>query len=166
MALASLLERPPRSGAIRPGVIYVTAVHDRIHRLSPNYIRGFAHDESSRRATESAFFRRCGESDAGFGCEIEECESFLQVEMDLFIGVAQIADGCVLTDVKIEIAAASCDYESSFYRGRPNNFSVDESFDVFENGIAIVAGFGEFGVSVGAEKNGVRTVHADQTQLT
>ena len=36
---------------------------------------------------------------------------------------------------------------------------------MFENQIAVIAGFGEFGISIGAEQNGVWAVNADKAQL-
>ena len=45
------------------------------------------------------------ERDGRLGGEQEECERLLQVEADGGIGVTEIADGDVLTDVQAEIAA-------------------------------------------------------------
>src|SRR5215469_8498925 len=67
--------------------------------------------------------------------------------------------------MKIQVAAAGRDNEGAVNGGRPDEFAFDQAFDVFEDGIAIVAGFGEFGVSAGAEENGIRAVDTDKAQL-
>src|ERR1700683_5740413 len=98
------------------------------------------------------------EGDTGFGGEVEEGEGFLQVQADVRVGVAQIADGGVLADVKIEVASAGCDHEGPVNGGSPNDFAFDEALDVFENRIAVIAGFGKLGISVGAEQDGIGAI--------
>src|SRR5579871_4180944 len=81
-----------------------------------------------------------------FGRKVEESESFLQVKPYILVGMAQVADGGVLADMKIEVATTGGDHESTVNGGRPDDFAFDQPFDVIENGIAVVAGFSEFGV--------------------
>src|SRR6516164_9494427 len=109
--------------------------------------------------------RRRVQGDRGLGGEVEEGEGLLQVQADVRVGVTQIADGRVLADVEIEIATACGDDESAVNGGCPDDFAFDESLDVFENGVAVVAGFGELRVSVGAEENRIRAIDTDQSQL-
>ena len=106
-----------------------------------------------------------GERDGGFGSEVEEGDRFLQIKANVGVSVIQVADGSVLADVKIEVAAAGSDDEGAVNGGCPDNFSFDQAFDVFEDRIAVIAGFGEFGISVGAEQNGIGAIDADQSQL-
>ena len=106
-----------------------------------------------------------GESDGGFGGEVEECKCFLQIKAYVRVGVTQVADTRVLADMKIEVAAAGSDDEGAVNGGGPDDFAFDEAFDVLENRIPVIAGFGEFGISIGAEQDGIRTVDTDKPQL-
>lgn len=83
----------------------------------------------------------------------------------MLVGVTQIADGGVLAEMKIEIASSIGHDEGTVDGGCPNDFAFDEAFDVFEDRIAVIAGFGKFGISVRAEQNGIGTIDTDQTQL-
>src|ERR1700733_15820273 len=95
------------------------------------------------------------EGHTGFRCEIQEGEGFLQVQVDVSVVVAQVADRHVLAEVKIEVPAPGCYHEGSVNSGRPNDFAFDQTLDVFKDRIAVIAGFGERGVSVGAEQDGI-----------
>src|SRR5215475_1484555 len=105
------------------------------------------------------------QSDGRFRGEIEKRKGFLQIQSNLRVSMAQIADGGILADVKIEITTASRHDESALNGGRPDDFAFDQSFDMFEDGIAVITCFGEFGICIGAEQNGVGTVDPDETQL-
>ena len=67
-----------------------------------------------------------------------------------------------MANVKIEIAASGGNHEGTVNGGCPDDFVFDQAFYVFEHRIAVIAGFSEFGVSVGAEQNGIGTVDTDQ----
>jgi hypothetical protein len=64
-----------------------------------------------------------------------------------------------------EHAAARGDYEGAVNSWRPDYFAFDEALDMFEDRIAVVAGFRQFGVSLRAEQHGIRAADADQAQL-
>ncbi len=79
--------------------------------------------------------------------------------------MTQVANGSILPDVKIQVTAASSNHESTVNSRRPDDFAFDQPFHMLEDWIAVIAGFGEFGVSVSAEQNGIRPVHAHEPQL-
>lgn len=79
--------------------------------------------------------------------------------------VTQIADGRILADVEIEVATPSRGHKGAVNGGCPDDFAFEEALDVFENRVAIIAGFGKFGISVGAQQNGIRAVDPNQSQL-
>ena len=81
------------------------------------------------------------------------------------VSVIQVADGGVLTNMKIEVAATGRDDESAVNGGCPDDFAFDQAFDVFEDRIAVIAGFGELGISVGTEQNGIGAIDTDKAQL-
>jgi hypothetical protein len=110
-------------------------------------------------------FRRRSERDGGLGSQVQKCERLLEVETHGSIRVAQVANGDVLADVQVKIAAASGDDEGAGDGGRKNNFIFDETLDVLEHRISVIACFSESGVGIGAEECGIGAVHADQTQL-
>ena len=58
-----------------------------------------------------------------------------------------------LTQVEIEVAASRSDNEGPVNRRRPDDFSIHKALDVFENRVTVIARFGKFGISVGAEQN-------------
>ena len=103
--------------------------------------------------------------DRGFGGEEQEGKCLLQIQSDDGIGVAGIADGDILADVKVEIAAAGGEHESAGNSGCPDDFILDQALDVLEHGVAVIAGFGECGVGVGTEQHGVGAVDTDEAQL-
>jgi hypothetical protein len=57
------------------------------------------------------------------------------------IGVAQVADGYVLANVHLEIAATRGQYKRSVDRGCSNDFVVDQTLDVLQHRIPVIAGF-------------------------
>ena len=81
------------------------------------------------------------------------------------IGVAQVANGSILTEMKTEVTAASAQDESAIDGRCPDNFAIRQAFYVVEDGIAVIAGFGEFGISIGAEQNRIGAVDTDEAQL-
>src|SRR6202453_4601506 len=87
----------------------------------------------------------------GFRGEIQEGKGFLQVQVDVGVVVAQVADGHVLAEVKIKVPAPRCHHEGSVNSRSTNDFAFDETLDVFKDRIAVIAGFGKLGMSVGAE---------------
>ena len=107
----------------------------------------------------------CIECHGRFGGQIEESKGLLQIKSNMRVSVTQVANGGVLAEVKIEVAASGGDDEGAVDGGRPDDFAVDQAFDVFEDRIAVIAGFGKFGISIGAEQDGVGAVDADETQL-
>src|SRR5579863_6912959 len=67
--------------------------------------------------------------------------------------------------MKIEVAASGSDDEGAVNGGCPNNFAFDQPLEVFQDRIAVVAGFSKFGISIRAEQNGVWSVDPDEAQL-
>ena len=82
------------------------------------------------------------ESDGRFGCQIEESKGLLQIESNVCVSVTQVADGCVLAKVKIQVAASGSDDESPVNSGRPDDLAINQPFDVFEHRVAVVNRFG------------------------
>src|SRR5215831_5750502 len=101
----------------------------------------------------------------GFRGDVEEGKRFLQIKANVSVSVIQVADGGVLTNLKIEVAATGRDDESAVIGGCPDDFAFDQVFDVFEDRIAVIAGFGELGIRVGAEQNGIGAINTDKAQL-
>lgn len=80
----------------------------------------------------------------------------MQIESNTGVSVTRVADGDVLPEVKIEVAAASGDDESAVDGGSPDNFAFDQAFHVLENRIPVITRLGKFGISIGAEQDRVR----------
>ena len=106
-----------------------------------------------------------GEDDSGFGGEVEESKCFLQIKANVSVSMIQVADGGVLANVKFEVAATRRDDEGAVNGGRPDDFPLEQAFDVFENRIAVIARFGEFGISIGAKQNGIWAIDTVKAQL-
>src|SRR5215469_10336929 len=118
----------------------------------------------SKRRSSSPWLTRWRKSYCRFGGEIEEGKRLLEIKSNMRVGVTRVADGGVLAEVKIEVAAASGHDEGTVDGGRPNDSAFDEAVDVFEDRMAVIAGFGEFGISIRAEHNGIGTIDTDKTQ--
>jgi hypothetical protein len=84
-----------------------------------------------------------GQCDGGLGRKIEESERFLKIEAHDVVGVIEIANGDILAKMQGEIAAASGEHERTGDGGRPDNFIVDETSDVLEHRVSVVARLGE-----------------------
>src|ERR1700690_4596995 len=59
--------------------------------------------------------------DGGLGGEQQEGESLLQVQANNLVGVARIADGEVLADPQVEVAATGGQHESAGNGGSPDD---------------------------------------------
>src|SRR5579862_3298863 len=143
------------------------------------YIEEIRNDKSARKHEYTSRFRHESRSalqnlgilrwrtkrNRGFRGEVEEGECLLQIQANVRIGMAQVADGSVLANLKIKVAAARGDHERTVNGGRPDDFSFNESLDMVKHRISIVAGFGELGIRVGAEQNAIRPIDADKPQL-
>ena len=66
-----------------------------------------------------------GERNGGFGGEVQEGEGFLQIKADMSVRVTQVADGNILADLKIQVAAPGSDNEGAVDSGRPDDFVFD-----------------------------------------
>src|ERR1700722_11659278 len=130
------------------------------HRIAPSYFAQLL-SESSRILLR---LRGRNQRDGSFGSEQKESECLLQVQGDSGIGVAEIADGNILADVQIEIAATGGQHEGAGNGGRPDDLIFDQTLDVLEHRVSVIAGFGERGVGVGAEQHGVGAVDTDEAQ--
>src|SRR5271157_1884034 len=100
----------------------------------------------------------------GLAREQQESESLLQIQADNSIGVAEVTDGEVLADVKVEIASTGGQHESTGNSGRPDDLIVDKALDMLQHRVPVVADLGECGVGVGAEQHRVGAVDTDETQ--
>ena len=80
--------------------------------------------------------------------------------------MAQIADGYVLADMQVEIAAARRQNEGAGNRRSPDDLAVDQAPDVLEDRVAVISGFAQSRIGIGAQQDGVGTIDADETQLT
>src|SRR6267378_3141368 len=150
-----------RMGLASPVVAVLSVGIPAVCHNSP---RGFAVEEPSRASSRLCV---CGRSqgDGSLGGEQEESERLLQIQADGGIGMAEITDGDVLSDVKVEIAATSRQHESASDGGRPYDLIVDQPLDVLQDRVSVISGLGECGVSVGTEQHRVGAVDADETQL-
>jgi hypothetical protein len=105
------------------------------------------------------------ESHGRFRRQVEKGEGLLQIESNAGVSVTRVADGDVLPEVKIEVAAASGDDESAVDSGSPDDFALDQAFHMLENRIPVITRLGKFGISIGAEQDRVRAVDTHETQL-
>src|SRR5208282_959862 len=110
---------------------------------------------TSRRSATSSFLPLRGRRQryGSLGGEKKERECLLQVQANGGIGVAEITDGDVLTDVQVEIAATRSQHECAGNGGRPNDLIFNQPFNVLQHRISMVASLGECGVGVGPEKH-------------
>src|SRR5258705_13779650 len=74
--------------------------------------------------------RRWRQRDRGLAGDQKKCERLLQVEAHGGVGVAQIADGDILADMQVEIAAAGGQHEAAGDGGRPDDPVADPPFGV------------------------------------
>src|ERR1700730_8938582 len=95
------------------------------------------------RASSLPGLRGRSQSHGGLAGEQEESEGLLQIQANRGIGMVEIADGDVLADVKIEIAAAGSQHERPHDGWRPDDLVVDKALDVLKDGVSMVAGLGE-----------------------
>src|SRR4029077_2959040 len=109
--------------------------------------------------------RRRNQSDSSLGGKQKESECLLQIQADSGIVVAEVADGNVLADVQVEIAASSGQHERAGNGGCPDDLISDQPLDVFQYRVSVVAGFRECCVGVAAEQHGIGAVDTDETQL-
>src|ERR1700729_2202244 len=130
------------------------------HRIAPSYFAQLL-SESSRILLR---LRGRNQRDGSFGSEQKESECLLQVQGDSGIGGSEIADGNILADVQIEIAATGGQHEGAGNGGRPDDLIFDQTLDVLQYRVSVVAGFGERGVGVGAEQHGVGAIDTNETQ--
>jgi len=72
--------------------------------------------------------------------------------------MAEVADRNILPDVELEVAASRRQDERTFDRRRPDEVAVDDTLDVLEDGIPVIAGLGERRVLIGSEQNRVRPI--------
>src|SRR5271167_3662302 len=90
------------------------------------------------------------------GClsrEHQKSERLLQIQADRGIGMHQIANGDVLADMQVEIAATGGHHKSAANRGRPDDFVLDESLNMFQYRVSVIAGLSQCGVNVGIEEH-------------
>src|ERR1700732_3331208 len=80
--------------------------------------------------------------------------------------MAQMTDRDVLADMQVEIATAGGQDNGAGDGRGPNDLAVDDPSKVLQHRIPVVSGLGDGCVLVGAEQHRVRTVDADETQLT
>jgi len=73
--------------------------------------------------------------------------------------MAEIADRNILPDVEFEVAASRRQHECTFDRRSPDEVAVNDALDVLEDGISMIAGFGERCVLIGSEQNRVRPIY-------
>ena len=79
--------------------------------------------------------------------------------------MAGIADGDILADVQLEIAAARGQDKGARDGRGPDDLAADETVDMLQHRVAVIAGFGERRVRISAEQNGLGTIYADAAQL-
>src|SRR5271154_7355085 len=122
-------------------------------------------------ALSSNAARRCGpglrrllrwrQRNRGFAGQDAKNEGLLEIQSHHRIGVAEVADGSVLTDIELEIAAARGQDERTFDRRRPDQIAVDDTLDVLQDGVSVVASFGQRRILISPEQDRVGAVHAD-----
>src|SRR5215831_7942691 len=105
------------------------------------------------------------QNNGSFSGEQKEGERLLQVETHDAVGVAQVANRDVLADVQTKIASARGEHEGAGDGWGPNDYVLDELFDVLQHRVPIVTGLGESRIGIGTEQDGIRSIDADETQL-
>src|SRR5580704_10019677 len=100
--------------------------------------------------------------DRGFAGKDAKNECLLEIQPHSGIRVVEIANRNILSEGELEIAAARGQDERTFDGWRPDQIAVDDTLDVLQDGVSVIAGFGERGVFVGSEQDRVRAVHADE----
>src|ERR1700741_335355 len=81
-----------------------------------------------------------GERDRRLRGVDEERQRFLQVQRNGVGVVAEVSDRDVGAQLQIEIPSASGQHERAVDCGRPNDVTVDQSVEVFEDWIAVIGG--------------------------
>src|SRR5580704_6686919 len=106
-----------------------------------------------------------GQRNCRLGREKQKGKRLLQVQCDSRIGVAQIPNGDVLANVQVEIAATGSHHKCALDSGGPDDLVVEETLDVFEHGISVIAGLRQRRVCVCAEQYRVGAIDAYKPQL-
>ena len=79
--------------------------------------------------------------------------------------MAQIADGDILSNAEFKITASRTEHKGSAQRRCQNNIAVDNPLHMFQNRIAMIAGFGKSGILSRAQRDGIRATHSRKPQL-
>ncbi len=108
--------------------------------------------------------RRPAQGDGGLARVDAEGEGLLEVEPDRVGVVGEVADGDVLAEEELEVAAAGGEEEGAFQGGGPDDVAVEEAGQVVVDGVAVVAGLVDGGEGGRAEQQGVRAADAGQPQ--
>ena len=85
---------------------------------------------------------RPGQRDRGFAGKDTEDECLLEIQSYERIGMAEVADRNILPDVEFEVAASRSQDERTFDRRRPDQITVDDALNVFQDGVSVIADFG------------------------
>jgi hypothetical protein len=89
---------------------------------------------------------------SGLGREQEECHRLLEVEPYNAVGMARITNRDVLPDLQIEITAARGEHEGAGDCWGVDDLVLDELFDMLQDRIPVIAGFGESRIGIGAQQ--------------
>lgn len=79
--------------------------------------------------------------------------------------MAEITNRDILSNAELEVSAACGQYEGTFDRRSPDNIAVNDSLDVFENGVSMIVCLSKFCIRFGAQQNRIWAVDTDETQL-
>ena len=79
--------------------------------------------------------------------------------------MGQVADRHVGAQLQVEVAAAGGQHERAVDGGCPDDVTVHQPVDVFEDRISVLGGFAHLGVDLGGQQHRVRAVDTGQPEL-
>src|SRR5580658_9414730 len=78
-------------------------------------------------------------------------EGLLKIKPNRRVRVTQITDRNILPKVQFEIAASRRQDKRALDGWSPDDVAVDNALDVFQHGVAVIAGFRELCISFGSK---------------
>src|SRR5664280_3156999 len=98
------------------------------------------------------------------GLDHPEGERLRQVQLDLLTGMRDVADGKILPDRELEIAAARRQHHRAVDLRGPNDGTIEEVLHAIANRVAVLCGLRQSGVAVRSERQCVGAIDAAAPQ--
>jgi hypothetical protein len=89
-----------------------------------------------------------GQCHGRFAGKQQKGKRLLQIQSHSAIGMAEIADGNILSNMQVEIAAARGKHKRAGDGRRPSNFTVYQPLDVLQHGASVVTNVREVSSSI------------------